>query len=81
MARRGAVARAATLLAVPAAVIAATTAVMTPGSAGPSAAWRDRYTAQMLHVWVVPHPGGVFSDDLSAAATSAAVHTVLAEHG
>jgi hypothetical protein len=24
----------------------------------------------MLHVWVVPYPGGVFSDDLSAAATN-----------
>jgi hypothetical protein len=35
----------------------------------------------MLHVWVVPYPGGVFSDDLSAAATSAAVQAVLAEHG
>jgi hypothetical protein len=34
----------------------------------------------MLHVWVVPYPGGVFSDDLSAAATSAAVQAVLAEH-
>ena len=45
------------------------------------ATWRDRYTAQMLHVWVVPYPGGVFSDDLSAAATNAAVQAVLAEHG
>src|SRR5271166_2831518 len=36
------------------------------------ATWQDRYTAQMLHVWVVPYPGGVFSDDLSAAATSGA---------
>jgi hypothetical protein len=44
------------------------------------ATWQDRYTAQMLHVWVVPYPGGVFSDDLSAAATSSAVHAVLAEH-
>jgi hypothetical protein len=33
---------------------------------------------QMLHVWVVPYPGGVFSDDLSAAATSAAVRAALA---
>jgi hypothetical protein len=40
--------------------------------------WQDRYTAQMLHVWVVPYPGGVFSDDLSAAATNAAVQAVLA---
>lgn len=45
------------------------------------ATWQDTYTAQMLHVWVVPYPGGVFSDDLSASATSAAVRAVLAEHG
>jgi hypothetical protein len=45
------------------------------------ATWQDQYTAQMLHVWVVPYPGGVFSDDLSAAATNAAVQAVLAEHG
>jgi len=32
----------------------------------------------MLHVWVVPYPGGVFSDDLSSAATSAAVQAALA---
>ena len=44
------------------------------------ATWRDRYTTQMLHVWVVPYPGGVFSDDLSAAATRAAVQAVLSEH-
>jgi hypothetical protein len=44
------------------------------------ATWRDQYTAQMLHVWVVPYPGGVFSDDLSAAATAAAVRAVLAAH-
>jgi hypothetical protein len=42
------------------------------------ATWQDRYTAQMLHVWVVPYPGGVFSDDLSAAATSSAVQAALA---
>ena len=42
------------------------------------ATWRDMYTTQMLHVWVVPYPGGVFSDDLSAAATSAAVQAALA---
>jgi hypothetical protein len=42
------------------------------------ATWQDTYTAQMLHVWVVPYPGGVFSDDLSAAATSAAVRAALA---
>jgi hypothetical protein len=44
-----------------------------------SATWQDRYTAQMLHVWVVPYPGGVFSDDLSSAATNTAVNAVLAE--
>jgi hypothetical protein len=44
------------------------------------ATWQDKYTAQMLHAWVVPYPGGVFSDDLSAAATSAAVRAVLAGH-
>jgi hypothetical protein len=42
------------------------------------ATWQNKYTAQMLHVWVVPYPGGVFSDDLSAAATSYAVQAVLA---
>jgi len=42
------------------------------------ATWQDMYTAQMLHVWVVPYPGGVFSDDLSSAATNAAVNAVLA---
>ena len=41
------------------------------------ATWRDRYTAQMLHVWVVPYVGGPFSDDLSRAATNAAVRAVL----
>jgi hypothetical protein len=45
-----------------------------------SSTWQDTYTAQMLHGWVVPYPGGVFSDDLSAAATNAAVQAVLAEH-
>jgi hypothetical protein len=44
------------------------------------ATWRNSYTAQMMHVWVVPYPGGVFSDDLSRAATNAAVRAVLAEH-
>jgi hypothetical protein len=39
--------------------------------------WTDRYTGQMLHVWVVPYPGGPFSDDLSRAATDAAVQAVL----
>ena len=41
--------------------------------------WQDTYTTQMLHVWVVPYPGGVFSDDLSTAATTAAARTALAE--
>jgi hypothetical protein len=41
------------------------------------AAWQDTYTGQMLHVWVVPYPGGPFSDDLSRAATQAAVRAVL----
>jgi hypothetical protein len=43
------------------------------------ATWQDTYTSQMLHVWVVPYPGGVFSDDLSSAATNAAVNALLAE--
>jgi hypothetical protein len=47
------------------------------GSCNP-ATWHDTYTAQMLHVWVVPYPGGVFSDDLSQAATNSAVHAALA---
>jgi len=34
----------------------------------------------MLHVWVVPYPGGVFSDDLSEAAANSAVQAVLAGH-
>jgi len=41
--------------------------------------WHDRYTSQMLHVWVVPYPGGPFSDDLSQAATNAAVRAVLSQ--
>jgi hypothetical protein len=49
------------------------------GSCDP-ATWQDTYTSQMLHVWVVPYPGGVFSDDLSASATNAAVQAVLAGH-
>ena len=44
------------------------------------ATWQDTYTAQMLHVWVVPYPGGVFSDDLSAAATNTAARAALAQH-
>jgi hypothetical protein len=43
------------------------------------ATWQNTYTAQMLHVWVVPYPGGVFSDDLSAAATNSAAQAVLAQ--
>jgi hypothetical protein len=42
------------------------------------ASWHDTYTAQMLHVWVVSYPGGVFSDDLSQAATNSAVQATLA---
>ena len=41
------------------------------------ATWHDQYTGQMLHVWVVPYIGGPFSDDLSRAATNAAVRAVL----
>ena len=47
------------------------------GTCNPSN-WENRYTAQMLHVWVVPYPGGVFSDDLSQSATNSAVRAVLA---
>jgi hypothetical protein len=47
------------------------------GSCNPGS-WHDTYTSQMLHVWVVPYPGGVFSDDLSQAATNSAVQAVLA---
>ena len=43
------------------------------------ATWRDQYTGQMLHVWVVPYTGGPFSDDLSRSATDAAVRTVLSQ--
>ena len=43
-----------------------------------TATWHDTYTAQMLHVWVTPYPGGVFSDDLSQAATNSAVQSALA---
>jgi hypothetical protein len=48
------------------------------GSCNPST-WHDQYTTQMLHVWVVTYPGGVFSDDLSSAATTAAALAALAE--
>jgi len=41
------------------------------------ATWRNQYTGQMLHVWVVPYLGGPFSDDLSRGATNAAVRAVL----
>jgi hypothetical protein len=47
------------------------------GSCDP-ATWTPQYTGQMLHVWIVPYPGGVFSDDLSQAATDTAVQAVLA---
>jgi hypothetical protein len=47
------------------------------GTANP-AAWTNHYTSQMLHVWVVPYPGGPFSDDLSRAAASAAARAALA---
>jgi hypothetical protein len=43
------------------------------------ATWHDTYTSQMLHVWVVPYPGGVFSDDLSRAATDSAAQAALAK--
>jgi hypothetical protein len=48
------------------------------GQCDPST-WKDQYTTQMLHVWVVPYPGGVFSDDLSTTATTTAAQTALAE--
>ncbi len=48
------------------------------GTCNPST-WHDQYTTQMLHVWVVSYPGGVFSDDLSSAATTAAAQAALAE--
>jgi hypothetical protein len=40
--------------------------------------WTDQYTMQMLHVWVVPYPGGVFSGDLSTAAATSAAQAALA---
>jgi hypothetical protein len=49
------------------------------GTCNPSR-WQDTYTSQMLHVWVVPYPGGVFSDDLSLAATNSAAQAAL-HHG
>ena len=48
------------------------------GTCDPST-WTETYTTQMLHVWVVPYTGGVFSDDLSTAATTAAARAALAE--
>jgi len=48
------------------------------GHCNPST-WTDQYTTQMLHVWVVPYSGGVFSDDLSTAATTAAAQAALGE--
>jgi hypothetical protein len=49
------------------------------GRACNPATWHDHYTTQMLHVWVVPYPGGPFSDDLSRAATNAAARAALAQ--
>jgi hypothetical protein len=59
-------------------IIIAGFGVALPGTCNPST-WKDQYTTQMLHVWVVPYPGGVFSDDLSTAATTAAAQAALAE--
>jgi hypothetical protein len=59
-------------------IIIAGFGVALPGQCNPST-WKDQYTTQMLHVWVVPYPGGVFSDDLSTAATTAAAHAALTE--
>jgi hypothetical protein len=59
-------------------IIIAGFGVALPGQCDPST-WKDKYTTQMLHVWVVPYPGGVFSDDLSTAATTAAAQAALAE--
>ena len=43
------------------------------------ATWHNQYTAPMLHVWVVPYPGGPFSDDLSRAATDGAARAALSK--
>jgi hypothetical protein len=59
-------------------IIIAGFGVALPGTCNPST-WQDKYTTQMLHVWVVPYPGGVFSDDLSTAATTAAARAALAQ--
>ena len=48
------------------------------GQCDPST-WKDTYTTQMLHVWVVRYPGGVFSDDLSTTATTTAAHAALTQ--
>ena len=53
--------------------------VTEPGGSCNTATWRDHYTSQMLHVWVVPYRGGPFSDDLSRAATNAAAQAALAQ--
>ena len=60
-------------------VIIAGFGVALPGHQCDPASWKPQYTTQMLHVWVVPYPGGVFSDDLSTAATTAAAQAALAE--
>jgi hypothetical protein len=49
------------------------------GAACNPATWHDQYSGQMLHVWVVPYPGGPFSDDLSRAATNAAARAAIAQ--
>jgi hypothetical protein len=59
-------------------IIIAGFGVALQGQCNPST-WKDQYTTQMLHVWVVPYPGGVFSDDLSTAATTAAAQAALAQ--
>lgn len=59
-------------------VVIAGFGVQLGGHCDPST-WKDKYTTQMLHVWVVPYPGGVFSDDLSTAATNNAAQAALAE--
>jgi hypothetical protein len=60
-------------------VIIAGFGVALPGHGCTPSTWKHKYTSQMLHVWVVPYPGGVFSDDLSTAATTAAAQAALAE--
>lgn len=60
-------------------IIIAGFGIALPGRQCSPSTWKDQYTTQMLHVWVVPYPGGVFSDDLSTAATTAAARAALAE--